>query len=304
MNQVPAEWLKWIDDNLARGVPQQSLIDTMVEHRFDRTVAMHAVLSRTPGFLLQRQSPIAALEAANARARTAAARPATSGRPAENGYDYTGVGIEVGNTVDIDGHRISVLMKIDRPKVILFGNVLTREECATLVELSKSRLSRSTTVDELTGQAQPHEHRTSFGTFFRLREDPFIARIDERVAKLMQLPAENGEGLQILNYRVGGEYKPHYDYFPPELPGSAPHIARGGQRVSTLVMYLNEVEEGGETVFPNIDLKVAPSPGCAVYFAYTNARDEVDPMTYHGGCPVVRGEKWIATKWMRQREYR
>jgi prolyl 4-hydroxylase len=88
------------------------------------------------------------------------------------------------------------------------------------------------------------------------------------------------------------------------LPGSAPHIARGGQRVATLIMYLNEVEEGGETIFPNIDLKVIPVQGSAIYFAYTNTNSQVDPLTYHGGNPVTKGEKWIATKWMRQREYR
>lgn len=291
MNQVPPEWVKWIDENIARGVPQQNLIDTMMQHRFDRTLAMHAVLSRTPGYMVQRQAPVMPAQPAAARST-------------DNRFDYEGVGIEVGNSVNVEGHEIPVLMKIDKPRVILFGNVLTKDECEELVELSKSRLSRSTTVDDLTGQAQPHEHRTSYGTFFALNETPLVERIDRRVAQLMQLPVVNGEGLQILNYKVGGEYKPHYDYFPPELPGSAPHIARGGQRVATLVMYLNTVEEGGETIFPNIDLKITPVQGCAVYFAYTNARSQVDPLTYHGGNPVSKGEKWIATKWMRQREYR
>ena len=292
MNQVPPEWIKWIDENIARGVPQTSLIDTMMQHRFDRTLAMHAVLSRTPGYLVQRKPPIVL-------AQTTAARPAVNEQ-----FNYEGVGIDVGNVVNIDGHEIPVLMKIDKPRVILFGNVLTKDECDQLIELSKSRLSRSTTVDDVTGNAEPHEHRTSYGTFFALNETPFIASIDNRIAQLMQLPVVNGEGLQILNYKIGGEYKPHYDYFQPELPGSASHIARGGQRVATLVMYLNTVEGGGETIFPNIDLKVVPVQGCAIYFAYTNAHNQVDPLTYHGGNPVSQGEKWIATKWMRQREYR
>jgi prolyl 4-hydroxylase len=289
VNQVPPEWIKWIDENIERGVPQQNLIDTMMQHRFDRTLAMRAVLSRTPGYLVQRQAPM----------KSAVVQPAASNR-----FDYDGVGIEVGNSVDIDGHKIPVLMKIDKPRVILFGNVLTKDECEQMIALSKSRLARSTTVDDLTGKAEHHEHRTSFGTFFALNETPFIAGLDKRIARLMQLPVVNGEGLQILNYKIGGEYKPHYDYFPPELPGSAPHIARGGQRVATLIMYLNEVEEGGETIFPNIDLKVIPVQGSAIYFAYTNTNSQVDPLTYHGGNPVTKGEKWIATKWMRQREYR
>jgi prolyl 4-hydroxylase len=137
-----------------------------------------------------------------------------------------------------------------------------------------------------------------------LNETPFIASLDKRIAELMQVPVVNGEGLQILNYQIGGEYKPHFDYFPPELPGSAVHIARGGQRIATLIVYLNTVEEGGETILPEIGLKVAPVQGNALYFAYTNSLNQVDPLTYHGGNPVIRGEKWIATKWVRQHEYR
>jgi prolyl 4-hydroxylase len=291
VNQVPPEWAKWIDENVARGVPPQTLIETMMQHRFDRTLAMHAVLSRVPGAMVQRQAPAMPAQAAAVQ---------SSG----HAFDYEGVGISVGNVVNIEGHEIPVLMKLDKPRVILFGNVLTKEECEQLIALSKERLSRSTTVDEVTGKAEEHRDRTSFGTFFALNETPFIASLDKRIAQLMQLPVVNGEGLQILNYKIGGEYKPHYDYFPPELPGSALHIARGGQRVATLIMYLNNVEEGGETIFPNIDLKVMPVQGCAVYFAYTNVRSQVDPLSYHGGNPVARGEKWIATKWMRQREYR
>ncbi|MCX7125655.1 MAG: 2OG-Fe(II) oxygenase, partial [Gammaproteobacteria bacterium] len=146
--------------------------------------------------------------------------------------------------------------------------------------------------------------RTSSGTFFQINETPFIARIDRRVSELMQLPVVNGEGLQILHYKKDAEYKPHFDYFPTEKSGSKIHVARGGQRVATLILYLNNVEEGGETIFPEINLKVQPQQGNAIYFAYTNAKSQVDPLTLHGGCPVLRGEKWIATKWMRQREYR
>ena len=195
-------------------------------------------------------------------------------------------------------------LTLERPDLIVFGNVLSRDECDQLIALSQSKLARSTTVDEATGRAEVHAHRTSSGTFFALNETPFIARLDARIAALMQQPVENGEGLQILNYQIGGEYKPHYDYFPPEQPGSAAHIANGGQRVATLVIYLNQVEEGGGTVFPELGLTVAPLQGSAVYFSYFNSKNQVDPLTYHGGNPVLKGEKWIATKWVRQRAYR
>ena len=119
----------------------------------------------------------------------------------------------------------------------------------------------------------------------------------------MHWPIENGEGIQILHYPVGGEYRPHFDYFPPRDPGSQTHLANGGQRVSTLVMYLNDVEQGGETNFPTLQLSVSPKKGAAAYFEYANSLNQVDPLSLHAGMPVLAGEKWIATKWMRQRRY-
>jgi prolyl 4-hydroxylase len=298
MNQIPPEWISWIDENITRGVPEQTLIDTLIQHRFDRDVAVQAVMTRIPGYLVQTRSA----ELAKAAAPVQVAQSSQAARG--SGYLYEEPQVKVGNNVIIDGQEIHVLAALEKPRVIVFGNVLSKEECEQMIELSRTKLARSTTVDDATGKAQVHEHRTSSGTFFHLNETPFIAKLDKRVSALMNLPVHNGEGLQILNYQIGGEYKPHYDYFPPELPGSAAHIAVGGQRVATLIMYLNDVEEGGETIFPEIGMRVAARQGNAVYFAYTNSLNQVDPLSYHGGNPVIKGEKWISTKWMRQREYR
>ncbi|MGZ5781611.1 MAG: prolyl hydroxylase family protein, partial [Burkholderiaceae bacterium] len=80
-------------------------------------------------------------------------------------------------------------------------------------------------------------------------------------------------------------------------------IARG-QRVATLILYLNDVEEGGETEFPEIGLKIIPKAGNALYFAYMNSSSQPDPLTLHAGRPVLKGEKWIATRWVRERAYK
>ncbi len=199
--------------------------------------------------------------------------------------------------------EVFVSVRIEQPEVALFDNLLSHEECDELIALSRVKLKQSTIVDPQTGKHEVIEDRSSYGTFFNVNETPFIAKLDARIAAVMHLPVENGEGLQILNYKVGGEYKPHFDYFPPELPGSASHIAKGGQRVSTLVVYLNNVEQGGETIFPPLGLAITPKKGSAVYFEYVNEKGEVDPHTLHGGAPVTGGEKWIATKWMRAGKY-
>jgi prolyl 4-hydroxylase len=115
---------------------------------------------------------------------------------------------------------------------------------------------------------------------------------------LLGWPIENGEGMQILRYRPGAEYKPHYDYFDPALSGTPGILKRGGQRVGSLVCYLNTPAKGGATVFPDVHLDVAPVKGNAVFFSY----DRPHPMTrsLHGGAPVIEGEKWVATKWLRE----
>ena len=137
--------------------------------------------------------------------------------------------------------------------------------------------------------------------FFQREETPVVAALERRIAKLVNWPLENGEGLQILRYGPGAEYKPHYDYFDPAEPGTATILKRGGQRVGTLVIYLNNPTKGGGTVFPDIHLEVGPRQGNAVFFSYE--RPHPSTKTLHGGSPVVEGEKWIATKWLREGEF-
>jgi prolyl 4-hydroxylase len=119
----------------------------------------------------------------------------------------------------------------------------------------------------------------------------------------MNCPVANGEGLQVLRYGPGGHVRPHFDFLVPSNAANSESIARSGQRLSTLIVYLNDVLEGGETVFPEIGLSVVPRRGGALYFEYTNSRMQVDLKTAHGGAPVGKGEKWVVTKWMRARRF-
>ena len=135
------------------------------------------------------------------------------------------------------------------------------------------------------------------------RSNELIARIETRIAELTGCPIERGEPIQVLHYNPGTEYKPHFDYFDPADSGNRQVLSMGGQRVATLIMYLNDVQGGGSTVFPEIGLDVLPRRGNAVFFAYSDDQGRLDPRTLHGGSPVAAGEKWIATKWLRQRTY-
>ena len=148
-----------------------------------------------------------------------------------------------------------------------------------------------------TGDSEINAARTSEGMFFVRAEHPVCARLEARLAALLNWPIENGEGLQVLRYRPGAEYKPHYDYFDPAQPGTPTILKRGGQRLATIVMYLNTPLKGGGTTFPDVQLEVAPLRGHAVFFSYD--RPQPATRTLHGGAPVLDGEKWVATKWLR-----
>ena len=196
------------------------------------------------------------------------------------------------------GHAVKVLTTMKHPRVIVFGGLLTDDECIELMALAEPRLARSETVDNATGGSEVNAARTSDGMFFERGQHELIRRIEQRIAELLRWPLDNGEGLQILRYRPGAEYRPHHDYFDPVHSGTPRILERGGQRVGTLVMYLNTPEGGGATTFPDVGLEVAPVRGNAVFFSYNRAH--VSTRTLHGGAPVTAGEKWVATKWLRQ----
>ena len=188
-----------------------------------------------------------------------------------------------------------------QPRIYLYKNFLTPDECDYLIERSKDQLQPSYIVDDESGQNVLHPGRTSRGMFWpNDAKDPVVSAIELRIANMIEMPVENGEGLQVLNYQLHEEYQPHYDYFNPELQDV---LANGGQRIATCIMYLNTPEEGGETVFPDLSLTIKPIQCNALFFYNCVPKGQIDPFTLHGSSPVLRGEKWVATKWIHKRMY-
>lgn len=196
----------------------------------------------------------------------------------------------------------------------MYKGFLTDEECSHLISLAKSELKRSAVADNLSGESKLSEVRTSSGMFIPKGKDPIVAGIEEKIATWTFLPKENGEDIQVLHYEHGQKYDPHYDYFADKV-----NIARGGHRIATVLMYLSDVEKGGETVFPNAEelsrrrsmtseedmsdcgkkgVAVKPHKGDALLFFSLHTDAIPDPISLHGGCPVIEGEKWSATKWI------
>ncbi|MFN0021601.1 MAG: 2OG-Fe(II) oxygenase [Pirellulaceae bacterium] len=278
---LTSEWREWIEKNLDRNCSTASMIAAMVSKDFDPVVAAECIATVADG---RKHSATSQLHPAK-----------LSGT-----YQREASRIAVSNEIRTRDRIVPVEMRMQRPDLLRLRGVLSQSECEELIRRASEKVKPSTTVDPETGENKVIANRTSVGTYFHLEENDFIAMLDRRLSDLVNWPIDQSEGIQILNYRIGGEYKPHFDFFPPEDAGSAGHMAKGGQRVGTIIIYLNEVEEGGETIFPEISLSISPHPGDAIYFGYCNTLGQVDRLTLHGGNPVVRGEKWIATKWLRQ----
>ncbi len=195
-----------------------------------------------------------------------------------------------GNVIDAGDREVAVLLRLEQPQLAVLGGVLSDDECQQLIELARPRLARSTVVDPLTGVNAAADYRNSEGMFFRLEEFSLIARLDRRISRLMNAPVENGEGLQVLRYGPGGHSAPHFDFLLPSNTANEQSLARSGQRMSTLIVYLNDVPEGGATAFPKIGLSVTPRRGHAVYFEYANSRQQLDGKSLHAGA------RWSAAR--------
>jgi len=271
--QLDAAWQSWIRDNVARGCTRESLLQSMTEAHWHPAAASIAL----DQFLVNTDSLPPAVPVPE---------PTLTGAPGQ---------------IVVRGRPIKVLLSMTLPRLVVFGGVLSEDECDQLVAEARPRLSPSTVVEDSTGDAAMHAARVSEGMFFSLGETPLIREIEARLAELVNWPVDRAETLQVLHYHPGGKYEPPNDYFPYRREGTAKVTARGGQRVGTIILYLNTPESGGATEFPEVGLEVVAQKGNAVFFSY--ARPHASTKTLHGGRPVLCGEKWIATKWLRERPF-
>ena len=154
----------------------------------------------------------------------------------------------VGNKIKTEDREIDIIARLEEPLIVILGNVLSNEECDELIRLSKDKMQRS----KIGVTHEVNELRTSSSMFFQESENEIITRIEKRISSIMNIPIEHGDGIQILQYTPGQEYKAHFDFF------TSTSKAAKNNRISTLVMYLNDVEHGGETFFPKLNFSVSP----------------------------------------------
>ena len=200
--------------------------------------------------------------------------------------------------VEVDARVLST-----RPRLRAIDGLLSADECRLLMLSAAPMLRPSTTADPATGQIVANDLRTSAdASFDPLVEDFALRMIQLRMTRAAQCPLVDAEQLIVLRYQPGEQYRPHRDYLPQStIDGDHPEA---GNRARTICVYLNEVEDGGETEFPVAGVRVKPQAGRAVIFDNLREDGSPDVDSLHAGAPVVRGEKWLATLWIRQGQYR
>lgn len=182
----------------------------------------------------------------------------------------------------------------EQPSVSCFAALFGPSECDFLMRRAAPALMPSVVVDPASGRQFRNPIRTSDGMAFAfVDESPAIHALNRRLAAATRTHVAQGEPLQVLRYRPGQEYRPHSD----ALAGEA------NQRIATVLVYLNEGYEGGETLFLKTGLRFRGARGDALVFR--NALDDgrADELAVHAGLPVTRGEKQIATRWIRARPF-
>ncbi|GJP39780.1 hypothetical protein CLOM_g24124 [Closterium sp. NIES-68] len=199
------------------------------------------------------------------------------------------------------------------PRAFLFHNFLSAKECLYLIHKAAPNMVKSTVVDSDSGGSYSSKIRTSSGSFLSRGSDEVVTAIEKRISDFSHLPVDHGEAIHVLHYEASQEYQAHFDYFHDDI-----NTRNGGQRLATVLMYLSDVEEGGETVFPAAELTpanihsplppdsqlsqcakgmlaVKPKRGDALLFWNLKPDTTLDPKSLH----VIRGNKWSATKWIR-----
>ncbi|HEX8467507.1 MAG TPA: 2OG-Fe(II) oxygenase [Allosphingosinicella sp.] len=180
------------------------------------------------------------------------------------------------------------------PRAAACEGFMTAAECAWLRSAGEPALQPSAVVDPKSGRMVPHPVRSSDAAAFGVHsEDLVVNALNRRIAAVTGTRLDQGEPLQLLRYRPGGEYKPHMDALPAEA----------NQRILTALLYLSDDYEGGETRFPRTGLSYRGRAGDALVFSNVAAGGRADPLSLHAGLPVASGTKYLASRWIRAERF-
>lgn len=193
----------------------------------------------------------------------------------------------------------------DDPLVQVIDDYVTETERLHIIGQAKGNTKEA--LVSAVGEAKASDGRTGSVCWVKHDQTPIVRGLVKRVSNLVGIPVKHAESLQVVHYAETQQYRPHFDGWDMNTEKGKQRTAKGGQRLVTALCYLNEVEDGGGTIFPKLDIEVEAKPGRMVIFH--NVQDPTltemtrHPKALHGGSPVWGGEKWACNLWFRAEPY-
>lgn len=225
---------------------------------------------------------------------------------------------EVTNIIDINNLRcfyradnyrlylkpVKVTQHHDNPEVYVLHDVISNAMLQRLKDHATPRLTVAEVINPVDGSRMSAPYRVA-KSYFVMPGFPDHFPGDDKIEEdyspffgaATGLNMETAEGLQMNNYGLGGQYEFHHDY---GLPGATMPNAHHGNRIATALLYMSDVEAGGETVFTEINLSVPPEKGSILFWFNLHRNGSVFKNTKHASCPVLSGSKWVANKWIHE----
>lgn len=189
-------------------------------------------------------------------------------------------------------------LPVDQAELFSVPGFLTPAECDRFIAMVEAVAKPSTLYD----QSYDAGVRTSYSGDVD-PTDPFVRMITRRIDDLLGMEGSWGETVQGQRYLPGQEFRIHCDWFPTDSAFWKTESALGGQRSWTAMIYLSDVEEGGATDFPYLHYSSVPQRGSLLVWNNVSPEGVPNMMTLHAGTPVVKGVKYIVTKWYRTRPW-
>lgn len=186
------------------------------------------------------------------------------------------------------------------PKIFTIDDFISKSDCQHFITLSKNKLKKAGVAGD--SKSIQSLGRTNKNCWVKHDNDNITLKTVKKIADLIGFPPSHAESFQIIHYSKGQKYEYHYDGFPvDDSVKSKTYLKKGGQRMVTALVYLNDVEEGGGTGFCKLKLEVEPKMGRIVVFeSFNQGTNTMNPKSLHSGRPVIKGEKWAFNLWFRE----
>ena len=188
------------------------------------------------------------------------------------------------------------------PRISVARDLLSPAACAWLIQRAQGRVLPAQTFDSQSGAARSDSGRSNSAWELALDDlDLVVLMVRARIAATAGVPVGALEPVQVLHYAPGQSFARHFDFLDPDVPGYTAEIARNGQRIATVLTYLNADYQGGETDFPQVGIRFRGEPGDGLLFANVDPAGAPDRASLHAGLAPTSGEKWLLSQWVRDR---